>query len=54
MLAPGASRTVTFTLGPSNLGFYGTRGRFGEEPGPVDVWVGDSSVGGLHATLSVH
>ncbi len=54
MLAPGASRTVTFTLGRSNLGFYDNSGRFVEEPGPVDVWVGDSSVGGLHSTFTAH
>ena len=53
-LAAGASRTVTFTLGRSNLGFYNNSGKFVEEPGPVDVWAGDSSVGGAHATFSVH
>jgi beta-glucosidase len=53
MLAPGQSRTVTFTLGPSNLGFWNNTGQFREEPGPVDVWVGDSSVGGMHSTFRV-
>ena len=52
-LGPGQSTTVTFTLGRSNLGFYNDQGQFGVEPGPFDVWVGDSSVGGLHSTFNV-
>ena len=44
-LAPGQTKTVTFTLGPQNLGFYDEQGQFVVEPGPFDVWVGDSSVG---------
>ena len=44
-LAPGQTKTVTFTLGPQNLGFYNEQGQFVVEPGPFDVWVGDSSVG---------
>ena len=42
-LAPGQSKTVTFTLGPQNLGFYNDNGQFVVEPGPFDLWVGDSS-----------
>jgi beta-glucosidase len=53
-LAPGQTQTVTFTLGPANLGFYNNQGQFNVEPGSVDVWVGDSSVGGLHAQFTVH
>jgi beta-glucosidase len=52
-LAPGQSRVVSFTLGRVNLGFYNNRGRFTVQPGPFDVWVGDSSVGGLHSTFNV-
>jgi len=52
-LGPGQSKTVTFTLGPSNIGFYDNQGQFDVEPGPVDVWVGDSSVGGLHGQFTV-
>jgi beta-glucosidase len=52
-LAPGQSRTVTFTLGPSNIGFYNNQGQFGVEPGTVDVYAGDSSVGGLHGQFTV-
>jgi beta-glucosidase len=52
-LAPGQKRTVTFTLGPQNLGFYNNQGQFGVEPGGFDVYVGDSSVGGLHGQFNV-
>jgi beta-glucosidase len=59
-LAPGQTKTVTFTLGPQNLGFYNEQGQFVVEPGPFDLWVGDSSggvgnspTGALHATFQV-
>jgi beta-glucosidase len=52
-LAPGQTRTVTFTLGSQQLGFYNADGKFVVEPGPFEVWVGDSSVGGQHATFTV-
>jgi beta-glucosidase len=42
-LAPGQSKTVTFTLGRQNLGFYNDQGQFVVEPGPFDLWVSDSS-----------
>jgi beta-glucosidase len=42
-LNPGRSATVTFTLGPQNLGFYNNRGRFLVEPGPATLWVSDTS-----------
>ena len=42
-LAPGQSKTVTFTLGRQNLGFYNEQGQFVVEPGPFNLWVGDSS-----------
>ena len=53
-LQPGQSRTVTFKLGPANLGFYNNQGQFTVEPGGFDVYVGDSSVGGLHGQFTVH
>ena len=53
-LQPGQSRTVSFTLRASNLGFYNNSGRFVLQPGPFDVWVGDSSWGGLHGTFRMH
>jgi beta-glucosidase len=52
-LAPGQTRTITFALGPASLGFYNNQGQFNVEPGSVDVWVGDSSVGGLHGQFTV-
>jgi beta-glucosidase len=52
-LGPGQSQTVKFTLGPQNLGFYNNNGQFVEEPGPFDLWVGDSSVGGTHSTFTL-
>ena len=53
-LAPGQTKTVTFTLGPSNIGFYtNTPNQFVVEPGTVDVYVGDGSVGGLQGQFTV-
>jgi beta-glucosidase len=52
-LAPGQAKTVTFTLGPQQLGFYNGQGQFTVEPGPFDLWVGDSSDNGQHATFTV-
>ena len=50
---PGQSKTVKFTLDRQNLGFYNNNGKFVVEPGPFDVWVGDSSDGGLHETFTL-
>jgi beta-glucosidase len=44
-LAPGQTKTVTFTLGRQNLGYYDEQGQFVVQPGPFDLWIGDSSVG---------
>ena len=52
-LNPGQTKTVTFTLGRQNLGVYNEQGQFTEEPGPFDLWVGDSSVGGQHTTFNL-
>jgi len=53
-LNPGQTKTVTFTLGPAEIGFYtNTPGQFAVEPGPVDVYVGDNSSGGLHGQFTV-
>jgi beta-glucosidase len=58
-LAPGQTKTVTFTLGPQNLGYYDNNGRYVVQPGPFDLWVGDSSAGvgldspGLHTTFTL-
>jgi len=53
-LNPGQTKTVTFTLGPAEIGFYtNTPGQFAVEPGPVDVYVGDNSSGGPHGQFTV-
>jgi beta-glucosidase len=52
-LAPGARRTVSFTLGPEHLGFYDRAMRFRVEPGAFKVFVGQSSAGGLEAGFEV-
>ncbi len=52
-LAPGAKQTVSFELGPAELGLYDRSMRFVVEPGEFKVWVGTSSVGGLEAGFQV-
>ncbi|MFB9834766.1 beta-glucosidase BglX [Actinoallomurus acaciae] len=52
-LAPGQTKTLTFTLGRADVGFYDNGGRFVVEPGSIDVYVGDSSTGGLHDSFTV-
>jgi beta-glucosidase len=52
-LAPGQTKTVKFTLGRQNFGFYNNQGQFVVEPGAIDIWVGDSSVGGMHDTFNI-
>jgi len=53
-LAPGQTKTITFTLGPDQFGFYNNSGQFEIDPGTVDVYVGDSSTGGLQGQFTVH
>jgi beta-glucosidase len=53
-LAPGQTKTVTFTLGRQNFGFYNEQGQFVVEPGPFDLWVSDSSVVGTPSTFTVN
>jgi beta-glucosidase len=53
-LEPGQSQTVHFTLGASNLGYYDNAGRYVLQGGPFDVWVSDSSWGGLHGAFTMH
>ncbi len=52
-LAPGESRTVTFTLDKSDFGFYDNRGKFVVEPGQIDVYAGNSSKAELKQTFTV-
>jgi beta-glucosidase len=52
-LAPGQVKTVTFTLGRNEIGFYNNLGQFEVDPGTVDVYLGDSSTGGLQGQFTV-
>lgn len=52
-LQPGQTKTVTFTLGRDQIGFYNNSGQFEVDPGTVDVYVGDSSAGGLQSQFTV-
>jgi beta-glucosidase len=52
-LDPGKTKTVTFHIGPAELGYYDNNANFVVEPGAFDVFVGDSSVGGLQGALTV-
>ena len=42
-LQPGQTKTVSWTLGREDVGFYDNRGRLRVENGRINVWVGDSS-----------
>ncbi|HEY2320586.1 MAG TPA: glycoside hydrolase family 3 C-terminal domain-containing protein, partial [Solirubrobacteraceae bacterium] len=52
-LDPGQTKTVTFTLGRQNFGFYDDQGNFVIEPGLFHLWAGDSSDGGNQTTFTV-
>jgi beta-glucosidase len=52
-LAPGQTKTVTFTLGHDQIGFYNNLGQLEVDPGTVDVYVADSSAGGLQTQFTV-
>ncbi len=52
-LAPGESKTLSFPIGPEDLGLYDQSMRFVVEPGRFGVIVGTSSEGGLAATFDV-
>jgi beta-glucosidase len=52
-LASGEKRTVTFTLDPSDFGFYDNSGKFVVEPGRIDVYGGDSSKAALVKSFNV-
>ena len=52
-LAPGATKTVSFTLDRKDVGFYDNMGRFVLEPGQIDVYVGDSSKATLTKSFTV-
>jgi beta-glucosidase len=52
-LAPGATRTVTFTLDRNDVGFYDNTGQFVVEPGEIDVYAGASSLASLTDSFNV-
>ncbi len=53
-LQPGETKTVTFTLGPSELGHWSTNaGRWMQDAETFDIWAGADSLAALHAELAV-
>ena len=52
-LAPGASKTVSFTVHGEDLGSYDPQMKWIVPPGTYDVWIGPSSAEGLHGTFDV-
>jgi beta-glucosidase len=53
-LRPGETKTVTFTLGPAELGHWSTNvGKWIQDAEAFDVWVGADSLATLHADLEV-
>jgi beta-glucosidase len=52
-LAPGQTRTVSFTLDRRDVGFYDNMGQFVVEPGQIDVYAGDSSKADLTTSFTV-
>jgi beta-glucosidase len=52
-LAPGQTRTVSFTLNRKDVGFYDNAGRFVVEPGQIEVYAGDSSKASLTTSFTV-
>ena len=53
-LDPGGSRTVRFTLSRTDLEFVGAGNQRIAEPGLFDLWVGQSSVGGLPTQITLY
>jgi beta-glucosidase len=52
-LGPGESKTVTFRVDASDVGFYDNSGRFVVEPGQIDLYAGDSSDATLTDSFTV-
>jgi beta-glucosidase len=53
-LQPGETKTVTFRLGPDELGYWSTNaGGWIQEAAAFDIWVGADSLATLHADLEV-
>jgi beta-glucosidase len=53
-LTPGETKTVTFHLGPDELGYWSTNaGKWVQDAEAFDVWVGSDSLATLHADLTI-
>jgi beta-glucosidase len=53
-LKPGETKTVTFSLGPAELGYWSTNaGKWVQDAEAFDIWVGSDSLATLHAELTV-
>jgi beta-glucosidase len=52
-LRPGQTRTVTFTLSRSDFSLVNAANETVVEPGEFDVWVGNSSEGGLQGSFTI-
>lgn len=53
-LQPGETKTVTFHLGPDELGYWSTNaGRWIQDAAAYDIWVGADSSATLHADLKL-
>lgn len=53
-LGPGESRTVRFSLSRVDLEFVGAKNQRIAEPGLFDLWVGQSSMGGLKGEFTLY
>jgi beta-glucosidase len=53
-LDPGDSKTVRFPLTRKDLEFVGAGNARIAEPGLFDIWVGQSSTGGLHSQIELY
>ena len=53
-LRPGEEQTLTFALGPEELGYWSTAlGKWVQEAESFDVWVGTDATATLHAELRI-
>jgi beta-glucosidase len=52
-LAPGAKRTITFTVDRKDFGFHSNQGAFVVEPGEIDLYAGNSSAATLSASFTI-
>jgi beta-glucosidase len=52
-LQPKESKTVEFTLGPNDLGFYNEAMEYVVEPGRFKIWVGTNSAEGIESDFEV-